>query len=110
MFQQKNLGVKNSKWDKADGYFVPRECYNSYFYIVEDDSCNILDKFILHGNKLTKYLDGGSALHMNLDEYLTREQYTKIRRRLQLKLALNTIPTIFLIQFATIVVILARID
>ena len=73
-----NLGVKNSKWDKADGYFVPRECYNSYFYIVEDDSCNIIDKFILHGNKLTKYLDGGSALHMNLDEHLTKEQYLKL--------------------------------
>lgn len=73
-----NLGVKNSKWDKADGYFVPRDCYNSYFYIVEDDSCNILDKFILHGNKLTKYLDGGSALHMNLDEHLTKEQYIKL--------------------------------
>lgn len=73
-----NLGVKNSKWDKEDGYFVPRECYNSYFYIVEDESCNILDKFILHGNKLTKYLDGGSALHMNLDEHLTKEQYLKL--------------------------------
>lgn len=73
-----NLGVKNSKWDKEDGYFVPRECYNSYFYIVEDESCNILDKFILHGNKLTKYLDGGSALHMNLDEHLSKEQYIKL--------------------------------
>ena len=73
-----NLGVKNSKWDKADGYFVPRDCYNSYFYIVEDDSCNVLDKFILHGNKLTKYLDGGSALHMNLDEHLSKEQYIKL--------------------------------
>ncbi|MDF2882197.1 MAG: anaerobic ribonucleoside-triphosphate reductase [Clostridiaceae bacterium] len=70
-----NLGVKNAKWDKKDGYFVPRECYNSYFYKVEDETCNILDKFILHGNKLTKYLDGGSALHMNLDEHLSKEQY-----------------------------------
>ncbi len=70
-----NLGVKNAKWDKKDGYFVPRECYNSYFYKVEDDSCNILDKLILHGEKLTKYLDGGSALHANLDEHLSKEQY-----------------------------------
>ena len=53
-----NLGVKNSKWDKEDGYFVPRECYNSYFYIVEDEGTNVVDKFILHGEKLTKYLDG----------------------------------------------------
>lgn len=70
-----NLGVKNAKWDKEDGYFVPRECYNSYFYIVEDNSTNTVDKFILHGDKLTKYLDGGSALHANLNEHLTKEQY-----------------------------------
>ena len=70
-----NLGVKNAKWDKEDGYFVPRDCYNSYFYIVEDEGTNTVDKFILHGDKLTKYLDGGSALHANLSEHLTKEQY-----------------------------------
>ena len=70
-----NLGVKNAKWDKEDGYFVPRDCYNSYFYIVEDEGTNVVDKFILHGEKLTKYLDGGSALHANLNEHLTKEQY-----------------------------------
>ena len=70
-----NLGVKNAKWDKELGYFSPRDCYNSYFYKVEDDSCNIVDKFILHGKRLTKYLDGGSALHANLSEHLTKEQY-----------------------------------
>lgn len=73
-----NLGVKNAKWDKKDGYFVPRDCYNSYFYKVEDTTCNIIDKFILHGSKLTKYLDGGSALHCNLEEHLCREQYKKL--------------------------------
>lgn len=72
-----NLGVKNAMWDKKDGYFVPRDCYNSYFYIVEDENTNMLDKFILHGNRLTKYLDGGSALHGNLSEHLTKEQYLK---------------------------------
>lgn len=70
-----NLGVKNAKWDREDGYFVPRDCYNSYFYIVEDEGTNVVDKFILHGEKLTKYLDGGSALHANLSEHLTKEQY-----------------------------------
>ena len=70
-----NLGVKNAKWDKEDGYVVPRDCYNSYFYKVEDESCNVLDKFILHGDKFTKYLDGGSALHVNLEEHLSKEQY-----------------------------------
>lgn len=73
-----NLGVKNAKWDKKDGYFVPRDCYNSYFYKVEDESCNVIDKFILHGSKLTQYLDGGSALHCNLDEHLSEEQYAKL--------------------------------
>ena len=66
-----NLGVKNAKWDKADGYFVPRDCYNSYFYVVEDDATNALDKFLLHGRELTDWLDGGSALHLNLDEALS---------------------------------------
>lgn len=70
-----NLGVKNAKWDKEDGFFSPRDCYNSYFYKVEDAQCNIIDKFILHGDKLTKYLDGGSALHCNLDEHLSKKQY-----------------------------------
>lgn len=73
-----NLGCKNAKWDKEDGYVVPRDCYNSYFYIVEDETSNIVDKFILHGDKLTKYLDGGSALHMNLDEHLSKESYKKV--------------------------------
>lgn len=75
-----NLGVKNAKWDKEDGYFVPRDCYNSYFYIVEDERTNLLDKLILHGERLTKYLDGGSALHANLAEHLSKEQYAKILR------------------------------
>jgi len=75
-----NLGVKNAKWDKKDGYVVPRDCYNSYFYIVEDESCNVLDKFILHGNKLTKYLDGGSALHCNLSEHASKTQYLALNQ------------------------------
>lgn len=75
-----NLGVKNAKWDKEDGYFVPRDCYNSYFYKVEDETCNPIDKFILHGKELTQYLDGGSALHMNLQEHLTKEQYKYLQK------------------------------
>lgn len=73
-----NLGVKNAAWDKKDGYSVPRDCYNSYFYIVEDDSSNLIDKFILHGDRLTRYLDGGSALHANLSEHLSKEQYIQL--------------------------------
>lgn len=73
-----NLGVKNAHWDKKDGLAVPRDCYNSYFYIVEDESTNIVDKFILHGKEATQYLDGGSALHLNLEEKLTQEGYYKL--------------------------------
>lgn len=73
-----NLGVKNAKWDKADGYRVTRECYNSYFYSVEDINTNALDKFQLHGRELLDYLDGGSALHLNLDEALDATGYLSL--------------------------------
>jgi ribonucleoside-triphosphate reductase len=53
-----NLGVKHAMWDRKAGYFVPRDCYNSYFYAVEDTSLTILDKFKLHGKDYIKYLDG----------------------------------------------------
>lgn len=70
-----NLGVKNAKWDGRDGLMKKRECYNSYFYIVEDDSIDFTEKFALHGEEVIQYLDGGSALHLNLEEYLTPWQY-----------------------------------
>jgi len=73
-----NLGVKNAKWDKEDGLFVPRDCYNSYFYEVEDANTNTLDKIILHGNEIIKYLDGGSALHLNLEEAPNKEGFVKL--------------------------------
>ena len=73
-----NLGTKNSSWDKKDGYVVDRECYNSYFYVVEDHDTNILDKFVLHGKDMIKYLDGGSALHLNLEQKMTKEGYLKL--------------------------------
>lgn len=73
-----NLGVKNAKWDRADGYFVPRDCYNSYFYVVEDEQTNTLDKFQLHGRELLDYLDGGSALHLNLEEKLDQQGYLQL--------------------------------
>lgn len=73
-----NLGVKNASWDKKEGYQSKRDCYNSYFYIVEDDELNPLEKFHLHGREMIQYLDGGSALHLNLDESLSAIQYQKI--------------------------------
>jgi len=70
-----NLGVKNAKWDREDGYVVPRDCYNSYFYLPDNPTTSVLEKFRLHGEKFTKYCDGGSALHCNLEEHLDKEQY-----------------------------------
>ena len=78
MIPAENVGVKHAKWDLEDGYFVPRSCYNSYFYVVEDDSLNIIDKFRLHGAPYIEHLTGGSALHMNLEEYLSQAQYRKL--------------------------------
>ncbi len=73
-----NLGVKNANWDREAGLLVPRDCYNSYFYIVEDDSQNLIDKFYLHGNDYIQFLDGGSAYHCNLEEYPTQEGFRKL--------------------------------
>lgn len=75
MIPAENVGVKHAKWDREDGYFVSRDCYNSYFYVVEDDSLNIIDKFKLHGAPYIQHLTGGSALHMNLEEHLSKVQY-----------------------------------
>lgn len=70
-----NLGVKNAKWDKEAGLYVPRDCYNSYFYPVEDTKVNVLDKLKLYSNDIVQYLDGGSALHLNLEQMLSQEQF-----------------------------------
>ena len=75
MIPAENVGVKHAKWDREDGYFVPRDCYNSYFYVVEDDSLSVIDKFKLHGAPYIEHLTGGSALHMNLEEHLSKQQY-----------------------------------
>ncbi len=78
MIPAENVGVKHAKWDKEDGYKVPRDCYNSYFYVVENQNTNVLDKFKLHGERYIKHLTGGSALHCNLEEHLTQEQYRQL--------------------------------
>ncbi len=75
-----NLSGKNYKWDQKDGYFVSRKhnMYSSYFYNPEDDSLSMIDKFKLHGEDYVKYLDGGSALHMNIQEHLSKDQYRQL--------------------------------
>lgn len=80
MIPAENVGVKHAKWDKEDGFETFRDCYNSYFYIVEDQSLNVIDKFRLHGHKYIEHLTGGSALHMNLEEHLSKEQYRQLLR------------------------------
>ena len=74
-----SLGAKNYNWDKEDGYVVnpDRNLYNSYFYIAHDDT-SVLDKFRLHGRNFTSTLDGGVGCHINLEEHLSVEQYTKL--------------------------------
>lgn len=72
-----NAGHKLAQWDKRDGYAVPRECYNSYFYRVEDDGLSVIEKAKMHGKLVTEHLDGGSAVHYNMDSYMTAEQYSK---------------------------------
>lgn len=70
-----NLGVKNAKWDKEDGYWNGnRDCYNSYFYRVEDTDLTILDKIEMYAHDVTDSLDGGSALHLNLEQLPSYEQ------------------------------------
>ena len=73
-----NLGVKNAKWDKEAGLYAPRECYNSYFYPVEDTKVNVLDKLKLYSKDIVQYLDGGSALHLNLEQMLSAEQFVHL--------------------------------
>lgn len=72
-----NLSVKNYRWDKADGYYVSpkHEMYSSYFFNPEDESLTVLDKMKLHGNDYVRYLDGGSACHINIEEHMSQEQY-----------------------------------
>lgn len=73
-----NLGVKNAKWDKKDGLWVPRDCYNSYFFPVEDENMTILDRLEAHAQDVSKYLDGGAACHLNLEQLPTAPQARKL--------------------------------
>lgn len=80
MIPAENVGVKHARWDREDGYYVPRDCYNSYFYVVEDSGTDVIEKFRLHGRKYIEHLTGGSALHMNLEEHLSQAQYRQLLR------------------------------
>lgn len=75
-----SLAIKNYNWDKQDGYWVPedRNCYNSYFYKPDDPSINILERFRLQGKRYAGRMDGGVALHCNLEEHLSKKQYLNL--------------------------------
>lgn len=73
-----NLGVKNAKWDKEDGLYVPRECYNSYFYPVEDTKMTVLDRLDAHAWDVSQFLDGGAACHLNLEQLPSPPQAVKL--------------------------------
>lgn len=78
MVPAENLGVKFAAWDKKDGYVVNRECYNSYLYRVEDTDISFIDKFKLYGSEISKFMSGGSAVHLNMEEYAVEEGYYKL--------------------------------
>ena len=72
-----SLGHKFAKWDVKDGYHSPRECHNSYFYRVEDEN-SAVDRFYYQGRGFADVCSGGVALHNNLSDHLTKEQYRKL--------------------------------
>ena len=75
-----DLGGKNFRWDKQDGYWVPedgRVLYNSYFYDAHNNT-SVLDKLRMHGKEFTELLDGGVGCHINLEEHLNMSQYLKL--------------------------------
>lgn len=74
-----SLGVKNYNWDKSENYWVPDDenLYNSYIYDAHDDT-SILDKITMQGGQIAKSIDGGQASHLNLQDNLDKEQYTKL--------------------------------
>lgn len=75
-----SLSSKNYKWDKADGYWVPetRNLYNSYFFLQSDDTKSVLDKMRMHGKEYTELLDGGVGCHINLEDHLSKKQYSRL--------------------------------
>lgn len=74
-----SLGVKNYNWDKSDGYYVPEDenLYNSYIYEAHDGT-SVLDKIAMQGGQIAKSIDGGQASHINLEDNLDKEQYSKL--------------------------------
>ena len=76
-----SLALKNRQWDFEEGFWTPSDTnlYASYVFKPNDPTISVLEKIRLHGkNYISDYLDGGSALHANLDSHLSFEQYKHI--------------------------------
>lgn len=76
-----SAAIKLYDADKKDGYWVPEDInlYTSYVFKPYDKDLPFMDRIVLHGkNYIGDYLDGGSAVHLNLEEHLDKEQYMKI--------------------------------
>lgn len=76
-----SAAVKLYNRDKKDGYWVPNDTnlYASYIFKPNDPNISVLDKLYLHGRDFCgDNLDGGSAAHINLENHLSKEQYTKL--------------------------------
>ena len=83
--ENKNIATLETEIYKRDAISINRlgmyrKLQEMYFFRVEDPKVNVLDKLKLHGQDFTRYLDGGSACHINLAEHLTREQYALLLR------------------------------
>ncbi len=64
-----------------DNYFVPARLLQQLFLCLHEKfRVEYCDKFKLHGNKYIEHLTGGSALHCNLEEHLSKEQYRQLLR------------------------------
>ena len=75
-----SVAVKFYNWDKADGYWVPKDTnlYASYIF-KPNEECSVPDKLYMMGREFAAdCLDGGAAAHINLDSHLSKEQYWKL--------------------------------
>jgi ribonucleoside-triphosphate reductase len=74
-----SVGPKMHQWDVKDGLKTgQRVAYNSYMYLPESADTSIPDKFKMHG-ACAGYLDGGSALHLNLSQLPDKEFFLWLR-------------------------------
>lgn len=87
MVPGESAAVKLAKWDAEDGY-EKFDNYTSYFFLPDDNDINISDKFILHA-ELGSKLDGGQALHLNLDDQYATVEQALFHLRLAARLGLN---------------------